>query len=1037
MSSERFGSERIVLLPSGEIGQALVSLSSEWLNAGIINSIHWLFPDQIGNSNDEDRLIRSLHTWVDPESGMPTVEEKDLFQWISLLNPAEITLAALRFVDEPYEMGVRTTTLQESFLQLFALKMPTDSLIQGREIKGIKQRTLNLIFSSNKDQRNTRVQSITSKYFEENIFIAHEDRENPAGVDAWKPLDDQSSYVAFILSNLVSLLGGWTGISNNILPEALHRGGAANDIKVRVARSFVRIVKTESFTLQTAADAAEELVGRQSPLLDPFLSAQVSGLEVIPPEKTERVLEKELEWVVSLENGALTYRRPTPLQLSAPQRKSVTGLQIDFWKFSFDKIKILPILIGRSLLASFSRRQRDLYLGSDSETEVDARIDLRIRTEDPGLADSIDSLRVEQERAKVMIAQRPIEVTRVAAPGLWGKMRDGFIALVDGSTGPNGGPVVRSEEQKIQVLADINKLLPRPGDSWVFSANEESAQTASSPLRRSDVEDTASHMNAITEKISETENTEKLLEQTRKVEKERAEELKAKYEQLNKRLESLKEASGFSDSKTSSSEIDEVRQALDGITRELELSKSRSDAIQRRNSQLSSDKDKLAREKDSLDSWISDQHFALSAKLTNHLISQEQELAVEEKSLAEFTNSLSTTHLTRAGKLQQNFLRNLRIILLFTTLFVVAFYFLIRQIRKTQDIPTFLSTALWVLILLWIVIFFISLVSILRDYYKKWSRLRELVNRSMAQVRWVLQSADHIRQERARINGLFPQVKGELELLGYLIHHPWKVPTNLTSQERFVPAVENLPNHLQIAVVGDGGKGEGATVRRQLLANAIKPGMRRESIQSLLTDVEQLLSLPQNSLTWDVIDADASPSGPRSYLIKALSTTGVVEKAGTKKVRQFIREIQGYMGSSISLPAVIQLQKVNVSGGNFRSVFDSREEGVNWDKFLAQAVIDANQMAPGTFTESARLEYRPESSFKSVASVPARIVPLASSNVKCASGDPEHGYAVEIACRIDITDELPVEAIRSFEIQEKSSNLVEPLEDQDDGTFRI
>ena len=163
----------------------------------------------------------------------------------------------------------------------------------------------------------------------------------------------------------------------------------------------------------------------------------------------------------------------------------------------------------------------------------------------------------------------------------------------------------------------------------------------------------------------------------------------------------------------------------------------------------------------------------------------------------------------------------------------------------------------------------------------------------------------------------------------------------------------------------------------------------------------------------------------------------MVEKAGTKKVRQFIREIQGYMGSSISLPAVIQLQKVNVSGGNFRSVFDSREEGVNWDKFLAQAVIDANQMAPGTFTESARLEYRPESSFKSVASVPARIVPLASSNVKCASGDPEHGYAVEIACRIDITDELPVEAIRSFEIQEKSSNLVEPLEDQDDGTFRI
>ena len=1037
MSSGGSSSERIVLLPSGEIGQALVSLSSEWLNAGIINSIHWLYPDQIGESNDADRLIKSLHSWVDPVSGAPSVEERDLFQWISLLNPAEITLAALRFVDEPHNMGLRTTALQESFLQLFSFKMPTDSLIQGREVKGIKRRTLNLIFSANKDQRNTRVQTITSPYFQENIFIAHEDRENPAGIDAWKPLDDQSPYVAFILSNLVSLIGGWTGIEANLLPEVLHRGGGVKDTKVRVARSFVRIVKTESFTLQTAADAANELVGRQSPLLDPFLSAQVPGLEVIPPEKNERVLERELEWIVNQENSALTYRRPPAMVKSASPRISYMGLQIAYWKFSIDKLKILPSLMGRSLLTTFSRRQKERYLGSDSETEVDARIDLRIRTVDPVLADSIDALRVEQERVKAILAQRPIEVKRIAAPGLWGKMRDGFIALVDGSTGPNGGPVLRSEEQKIQVLADINKLLPRPGDSWVFSSDEDSTKTASTPLKRSDVEDTASHMNAITEKISEIEKTEKLLEQTRKVEKERAEELHSEYEMLNIRLESLKGAAKFADSDTSSAEIDEVRKTLDEITRELELSKSRFEAIQRRDAQLISDKEKLEREKDSLDSWISDQHLALSASLKNHLISQEQELELDEQSFANSTNSLSTAHLTRAKLLQEKFLRNLRNIIFFTSLFVVIYYFLINQIRKTQDFLPFLSTSWWFLILLWIITFSISLDSILRTYHRGWNKIRENVNRLMEEVRWALQSVDHIRQERARINGLFPQVRGELELLGYLIHHPWKVPAHLTSQKTTVPDVTHLPNHLQIAVVSDKETGEGATVRRQLLANAIKPGLRRESIQSLLTDIEQLLSLPQNSLTWDVIDADASPSGPRSYLIKALATTDIVERAGVKKVRQFVREIQGYMGSSISLPPVIQLQKTHVSGGNIRSIFDSTQEGADWDKFLGQAIIDANQMAPGTFTDSARLEYRPETSFKSVASVPARILSFSSSAVQCVPSDPEHGYAVEIACRIDITDELPSSALRAFEVQEKTTKIVEPIEERDEGTFRI
>ena len=186
-----------------------------------------------------------------------------------------------------------------------------------------------------------------------------------------------------------------------------------------------------------------------------------------------------------------------------------------------------------------------------------------------------------------------------------------------------------------------------------------------------------------------------------------------------------------------------------------------------------------------------------------------------------------------------------------------------------------------------------------------------------------------------------------------------------------------------------------------------------------------------------MIDADASPSGPRSYLIKALATTDIVERAGVKKVRQFVREIQGYMGSSISLPPVIQLQKTHVSGGNVRSIFDSTQEGVDWDEFLGQAIIDANQMAPGTFTDSARLEYRPETSFKSVASVPARILSFSSSAVQCVPSDPEHGYAVEIACRIDITDELPSSALRAFEVQEKTTKIVEPIEERDEGTFRI
>ena len=218
--------------------------------------------------------------------------------------------------------------------------------------------------------------------------------------------------------------------------------------------------------------------------------------------------------------------------------------------------------------------------------------------------------------------------------------------------------------------------------------------------------------------------------------------------------------------------------------------------------------------------------------------------------------------------------------------------------------------------------------------------------------------------------------------------------------------------------MGEEGAREGATVRRQLLANAIKPGMRRESIQELLTDIERHLTLPNNSLNWDVIDGDASPTGPRSFVVKALSSTNLVERAGVKKVRQFVREIQGYMGSAVQLPSVIQLQKVGVGAGAARSVFDSKNEGVDWDNFLVQAIIDANQLAPNTFTDQARLEYHPDTNFKSVASVPARIARRAGGAVEIVQSEAEHGYSLEVACRIDITDPLPPEALAAFQHQE-------------------
>jgi hypothetical protein len=49
-----------------------------------------------------------------------------------------------------------------------------------------------------------------------------------------------------------------------------------------------------------------------------------------------------------------------------------------------------------------------------------------------------------------------------------------------------------------------------------------------------------------------------------------------------------------------------------------------------------------------------------------------------------------------------------------------------------------------------------------------------------------------------------------------------------------------------------------------------------------------------------------------------------------------------------------------------------------------------------------------------VASVPARIARRAGGAVEIVQAETEHGYSLEVACRIDITDPLPPETLVSF-----------------------
>jgi len=1002
---------RVLLLPPGSLGSQVFVIAGEWAKLGLIGDLVVVPFEQLVDDSVRSELFLGtrlgLSLSAESQSGSRTVLEI-----LGSGGLEGVTIVTTRHLGEDSELAKRAAKGHRRFLEMVKEKLPQDAVINGVLVKGASISSANLIFAASKEDKCSDPGLMLDHAWDENIFFSPEDRENPTSIDVFPAEMSNDELAAYALSSALTVLGGWVGSSGNALPDRRAGARISEELPmVRAGRSFNRVVVTESFSILNAAKAATSLIAKQSPLVDPFLAAEVRDIEVLSEERADLVIDRLYEWIFARENSALTYRRLAPYVPFSERSESWLQSKKGFAQFSMDKIASIPSLLFRSFLDMVSRRSTEKMYGADSGVRVDTRIDLGIKTSDPSLSDGLNQLSQVQDRVRRLLAEPLPETLRVSLPTLWAEMRDGIIGLADGSPGPTAFPVKRSEDGRIQVIPTISKLLPAPGDTWVESLSDDDSQLGKNVswssyeegVKRAEALETAlaSANSSLDSERGAGETQYAIVEQSSKELKDLASRLKDLVGELQK----LTKASPKGDFVENRQIIKDLEDRVGELTARRAIEVAKLDTAINRVERASSEAARLKLDRDSLDQWLSDQREGLTPKILQRLVDEQNLLEADEKVAQDYLQSLTDNFAETSFTLQKRFGRGLRSLLLGATIGTVVGYFLLNRISsKVIGFPAFLNSW-WFFVILWVVLLVLGIVSLLRSYYRSWTKLSFAVRSQSEFTAWLGRFVSNLRNEKVRTGGLFPQVRPQLDLLAFMLHHPWRIPGRFLDASQSNWALSNAPKSLQIAKVSEGDKMAQGIVLRQVLGRAIRPQWRRVAIEDLVGRVEGHLGVPEGSLAWDKLDRDTSPFGPRGVLQKALAEATVLEDLGTEKVEEFVLEIQGLMNQEIALPPVQPT----------RSLDEGSSAEAGWNDFLATALRDGSQFASSTFTEQARMSERANSNFASIAFAPQRMLNSAGATVRVTEASVRASARCEVVSRLDVTPLLEPESFTAFE----------------------
>jgi hypothetical protein len=305
------------------------------------------------------------------------------------------------------------------------------------------------------------------------------------------------------------------------------------------------------------------------------------------------------------------------------------------------------------------------------------------------------------------------------------------------------------------------------------------------------------------------------------------------------------------------------------------------------------------------------------------------------------------------------------------------------------------------------VIFLIFLIGHLVRYYRAWSEFARKVTLILAELELVTRNTAHCRAEKSRLDGLYPQVKDWLEILGSSVNTPWLIRHEWLSAKNENLALDHSPFSLRIAQAEEDDIEAARALRRDAIERHLRPGWRREVFNTQVAAIRKILGLPEGRLDVEILDKDItySPAGPRSLVKRYISDESQLFNVAKSQL--------------IPLMSVVQTESITAARPPVAENRDNPLESIYeddmglgddvkhpWDEFLSLAIgAEGKSNTPLsvlTFSSSGRQAGHADS-FQTILYGPDRIISkVTASGVLADSYSAAARLPMDIVVRIDL-----------------------------------
>ncbi len=456
------GLAAVILLPSGTAGADLISLVSNWTKCWMLKPAFWICDGDIIDSTEGPPRV--LATVI----GRNGSEKIDLFSQLSRLKIQSLKVVAARVVgsDEKTDLAQdKSVALIEKYIEQ---SRPIRTRIDGQDT-GPKILKINLIFAPT-DQKGASFLELLESHWDFNIVVAPEDRTTPNSFDGFTRYADGEKLNGFILSNIASTAGIWSGQQKSVF-ELFSEFSDSSPIhnQVKVMRTFVRGILSEGLSVRVAVEALK-LVGNSE-------TSKLSGraipngyLAAYEAERAKEVIGEMLTDTLNFQNGALKYRRIPPEFEVSQDGLGVFGSFRFFFESSWSLIKVLPLWFFAAFWNFLARLITAKLFGAKGKEVVKGAIDFPKTDLDKDAVRHLYEIKDRRNKIKHVLDQWPKNTLRKSEPGLWSDLRKLILGRLDGSTLPTG-LVHEKDEVGIRVLGDLNEVLPSLHAHWSLPNN--------------------------------------------------------------------------------------------------------------------------------------------------------------------------------------------------------------------------------------------------------------------------------------------------------------------------------------------------------------------------------------------------------------------------------------------------------------------------------------------------------------------------------------------------------------------------------------